>query len=87
MLFGAGAITASSWLYWRTHRVLSVGLVNAGTTSSANALAVETGGGIDVRISHHLAIRAIQASYMRTQFPNTATNVPMRKSMTYSLPT
>jgi hypothetical protein len=52
-----------------------VGSVNAGTTSSANALAVETGGGLDVRLSHHLAIRAIQASYLRTQFPNTTSNV------------
>jgi hypothetical protein len=52
-----------------------VGSVNAGTTSSSNALAVETGGGVDVRLRRHVAIRAIQANYVRTQFPNTTTNV------------
>jgi hypothetical protein len=52
-----------------------VGSANAGTTSSANALAVDVGGGIDVRLSHHFAIRAIRASYLYTQFPNSTTNV------------
>ena len=52
-----------------------VGSVNAGTTSSSNALALDIGGGVDVRLSHHFAIRAIRASYLRTQFPNTTTNV------------
>jgi hypothetical protein len=49
--------------------------VDAGTTSSTDALAVETGGGLDVRLSRHLAIRAIQVSYLRTQLPNSTTNV------------
>ena len=52
-----------------------VGSTNAGTTSSANALAVDVGGGLDVRLNHHFAIRAIRASYFYTQFPNTTTNV------------
>jgi hypothetical protein len=52
-----------------------VGSANAGTTSSANALAVDVGGGIDVRLNHHFAIRAIRASYLYTQFPNSTTNV------------
>ncbi len=52
-----------------------VGSVTAGTTSSSNALAVETGCGLDVRLGRHLAIRAIHASYLRTQFPNSTTNV------------
>jgi hypothetical protein len=53
----------------------TVGSATAGTTSSANALAVDVGGGVDLRLSHHLAIRAIRASYLHTQFPNTTTNV------------
>lgn len=52
-----------------------VGSINAGTTSSANALAVDIGGGLDVRLNHHLAIRVLRASYLRTQFPNTTNNV------------
>ena len=52
-----------------------VGSVNAGTTSSSNALATDVGGGFDVQINHHFALRAFRASYLRTQFPNTTTNV------------
>jgi hypothetical protein len=52
-----------------------VGSVNAGTTSSSNAMAVDVGGGFDVRLNHRFAIRAVRASYLRTQFPNTTTNV------------
>jgi hypothetical protein len=51
-----------------------VGSPNAGTTTSANALAVETGGGLDIRLSRRFAVRAIRAS-LRTQLPNTSTNV------------
>ena len=52
-----------------------VGSVNAGTTSSSNALAVDVGGGLDVRLNHRFAVRAFRASYLHTQFPNTTTNV------------
>jgi hypothetical protein len=52
-----------------------VGSVNAGTTSSSNALAVDVGGGLDVSLNHRFAVRAFRASYLRTQFPNTTTNV------------
>lgn len=52
-----------------------VGSPNAGTTTSANALAVETGGGLDIRLSRRFAVRAVRASYLRTQLPNTSTNV------------
>jgi hypothetical protein len=52
-----------------------VGSVNAGTTSSSNALAVDVGGGLDVQLNRRFAIRAIRASYLRTQFPNSTTNV------------
>jgi hypothetical protein len=62
-----------------------VGSVNAGTTSSSNALAVEVGGGLDVRLSHRFAVRAFRASYLRTQFPNTATNVQNSLSLSAGL--
>jgi len=44
-------------------------------STSSNALAVQTGGGIDVGLSRHLAVRLVQADYVRTQLPNSLTNV------------
>jgi hypothetical protein len=62
-----------------------VGSVNAGTTSSSNALAVDVGGGFDVRLNHRFAIRAFRASYLYTQFPNTTTNVQNSLSLSAGL--
>jgi hypothetical protein len=75
-LFGEGLVGVANGF----HSLFSegsgpVGSVNAGTTSSANALAVDVGGGLDVSLNHRFAIRAIRASYLRTQFPNSTTNV------------
>jgi outer membrane immunogenic protein len=39
-------------------------------SGAANARAVLVGGGLDLTINHHIAIRAIQADYLRTQLPN-----------------
>lgn len=33
-----------------------------------NALAMTAGGGIDIRLTHHIALRAVQAEYMLTRF-------------------
>jgi hypothetical protein len=46
-----------------------------GVTGSANSLALQVGGGLDVGLSRRLAVRAIQASWLRTQLPNNSTNV------------
>jgi hypothetical protein len=46
-----------------------------GTTTSANSLAVQAGGGIDLRLTLRFAIRVIQADYLRTQLPNGGTNL------------
>ena len=46
-----------------------------GAISSANSFAAQAGGGIDFRVSHRFAVRALQASWLRTQFPNATTNV------------
>jgi hypothetical protein len=48
---------------------------NGGAVSSANSFAAEAGGGVDVRVSRRFAVRAFQASWLRTQFPNATTNV------------
>jgi hypothetical protein len=52
-----------------------IGSATAGTTSSANALAVEAGGGLDVRLTQRFAVRAIQINYLYSQFPNASANV------------
>lgn len=46
-----------------------------GAIDSDNALALEMGGGIDLGIRGHLAFRALQAEWLRTQLPNGTTNV------------
>ena len=40
-----------------------------------NTLALQVGGGIDLRLSKHFGLRAVQADWVRTQFPNSTTNV------------
>jgi hypothetical protein len=35
-------------------------------------LALSLGGGLDIGVGHHFAIRAIQAEYLMTRFPNVA---------------
>jgi hypothetical protein len=40
-----------------------------------NTLALQVGGGVDLRLSRHFGLRAVQADWIRTQFPNSTTNV------------
>ncbi len=47
----------------------------AGATTDANSFALQVGGGIDLRLSHHWAVRPIQADWVRTHFPNATTTV------------
>lgn len=51
-----------------------LGSVNVGTRSSAQSLAAEVGGGLDVGLTSRLAIRAIRVGYLRTNLPNSTTN-------------
>ena len=61
-------------LFGEAHSGLGAGLtvpiiggISTGLTS-ANAFAMAFGGGIDVGLTRHLAIRAVQVDYIRTQF-------------------
>ena len=46
-----------------------------GTVSgAANSLSVLADGGLDITVKKHLAIRVIQADYLRTRLPNNAGN-------------
>lgn len=42
---------------------------------SGNSLALKMGGGLNVALSRHIALRAFEANWLRTQFPNATTNV------------
>jgi hypothetical protein len=46
----------------------------SGVNGSATSLAVLAGGGLDVRMKRYLALRPIQADYLRTTMPNGASN-------------
>lgn len=46
-----------------------------GEQTDYNSFALQVGGGVDLGLSRHFAVRAIQADWLRTQFPNSTTNV------------
>lgn len=46
-----------------------------GFQTDSNSFALLLGGGIDLRLSRHFAVRPFQAEWLRTQFPNGTTNV------------
>jgi hypothetical protein len=47
----------------------------SGPSTSSSDLAVKTGGGMNLSLSRHVALRAFEALWLRTQLPNTTTNV------------
>jgi hypothetical protein len=47
----------------------------AGAQKSANAFAMQAGGGVDLDWKKHLAIRLIEADYVRTSLPNGSDNL------------
>jgi hypothetical protein len=70
---GRSAVFAHA-LFGAAHSSLGVGvgipIIGGVSTSitSANAFAMAFGGGIDIGLTRHLAIRAVQVDYLRTQF-------------------
>jgi len=46
-----------------------------GAIDSSNSMAVEAGGGMNVALSPHVALRAFEVDWLRTQLPNATTNV------------
>lgn len=49
--------------------------------TSSNSLALNMGGGMNIALSPRLALRALQANWVRTQFPNATTNVQNNLSL------
>lgn len=48
---------------------------STGVQTDYNSFALQVGGGVDLGLSHHFAVRVIQSDWLRTQFPNSTTNV------------
>jgi opacity protein-like surface antigen len=46
-----------------------------GAQTSANSFAFQAGGGLDYRVSQHIAVRAVEAAWQHTQLPNGTNNV------------
>jgi hypothetical protein len=46
-----------------------------GVSSSANGLALQVGGGMNLPLSSHIGVRAFEADWLRTSLPNATTNV------------
>jgi opacity protein-like surface antigen len=52
----------------------SVFPASSGISKSATAFAWQVGGGVDIAISKHFAIRAVEADFVRTNLPNSGTD-------------
>ncbi|MEI9967845.1 MAG: hypothetical protein WDM87_04150 [Terracidiphilus sp.] len=46
-----------------------------------NAFTLTAGGGLDIRLTHRIAIRAVQGEYFMTRFQNLVTEKPRRRTM------
>ena len=46
-----------------------------GAVTTFDTFALQVGGGVDLRLGRHFAVRPIQAGWVRTDFPNATTNV------------
>lgn len=47
----------------------------AGASSTADSLAVKAGGGMNLNLKPHLALRLFEIDYLRTQLPNSTGNI------------
>lgn len=45
------------------------------TSGSADSLALQVGGGVDLRVRRQISVRVLEADWLRTQLPNADTNV------------
>jgi outer membrane immunogenic protein len=48
---------------------------SAGLNTASDSMAVKTGGGMNLDLKPHLALRLFEADYLRTQLPNATNNV------------
>lgn len=67
-VFGQGLIGEAHGFY-------SIFPGRPGASTNALSFALQLGGGVDVALSHHFSLRAVEADWLRTQLPNSTTNV------------
>jgi hypothetical protein len=46
-----------------------------GAQDSAYSMAIQAGGGMNLKVSQHLVLRVLEANWLRTQLPNSTTSV------------
>jgi hypothetical protein len=46
----------------------------SGTTTSANSSAIQLGGGANIRLTHRIALRLLEADFISTNLPNSTNN-------------
>jgi peptidoglycan-associated lipoprotein len=77
-------------LFGGVHGFDSVFPVGTTVSSSANSFSMQVGGGWDIAVSKHLAIRAFEADFVRASLPNNGTNVQnflrLAFGVTYHIP-
>jgi hypothetical protein len=62
-------------LIGESHGLDSIFPSPSGAQTDFNTFALQVGGGLDLRLSRHFAVRPVQADWVRTEFPNGITNV------------
>jgi hypothetical protein len=62
-------------LFGRTHGFNSYYPAVPAATSSANSLAIQAGGGLNLYLTRNFGLRLLEADYVRTALPNAATNL------------
>lgn len=68
LLYGQGTIGEANGLN-------SVFPVLPAAVATANSIAFQAGGGISIALRRHLLLRAVDAEWLRTELPNSTTNV------------
>jgi hypothetical protein len=71
---GSGITLFAHGLIGDAHGMHGVFPSQFGANADALAFATKAGGGVEFNLRHHFAVRAIEADWLRTQFPNAGTN-------------
>lgn len=61
-------------LFGASHGSDSAFPVGTTVNNSATSFALQTGAGIDLKLTHHVGLRMLQADWLHTQLPNGGTN-------------
>ena len=62
------------WLFGDVHAFNGVFPASGGVKSSADAFAMQMGGGLNMSLYKRLGVRLVQVDYVKTTLPNNATN-------------